>query len=255
MALAQRSALAAPRCSLGHVGPHIFGADHDLGMGLYLSQRSGTFTGFVGRHCALVSADQGITIATGVSQWNDLIGTAHLIQSTGANQPAYNATDAGYNGQATVQSTATNMFLVSGAAAMTQPCSVLVVGQINTIGRLIASLGTSGALAPSVFSQAGNAAANAGTSLITATTCTSKRAMLATFNGASSFIAADNWLTAGTSGAAGAVNGTVVAAFAYSAGDFGATRIAEMIVQSGAPTAAEKAALAAFLDRYGITVT
>ena len=40
------------------------------------------------------------------------------------------------------------------------------------------------------------------------------------------------------SGAAGAVNGTVVAAFAYSAGDFGGTRIAEMIVQSGAPTAA-----------------
>lgn len=202
-------------------------------------------------------ADQGITIATGVSQWNDLIGTAHLIQSTGANQPAYNATDAAYNGQATVQSTATNMFLVSGAAAMTQPCSVWVVGQINTIGRLIASLGTSGALAPSVFSQTGNAAANAGTSLITATACTTKRAMLATFNGASSFIAADNWLTAGTSGAAGAVNGTVVAAFAYSAGDFGGTgKIAEMIVQSGAPTAAEKAAMAAyFLDRYGITVT
>lgn len=230
----------------------------NLGMGLYLSQRSGSFSpASLAGIAHWYRADQGITIATGVSQWNDLIGTAHLIQSTGANQPAYNATDAGYNGQATVQSTATNMFLVSGAAAMTQPCSVLVVGQINTIGRLIASLGTSGALAPSVFSQTGNAAANAGTSLITATTCTSKRAMLATFNGASSFIAADNWLTAGTSGAAGAVNGTVVAAFAYSAGDFGGTgKIAEMIVQSGAPTAAEKAALAAyFLDRYGITVT
>ena len=156
----------------------------NLGMGLYLSQRSGSFSpASLAGIAHWYRADQGITIATGVSQWNDLIGTAHLIQSTGANQPAYNATDAGYNGQATVQSTATNMFLVSGAAAMTQPCSVLVVGQINTIGRLIASLGTSGALAPSVFSQSpGNAAANAGTSLITATACTTKRAMLATFS-------------------------------------------------------------------------
>ena len=123
----------------------------NLGMGLYLSQRSDFSPAALASIAHWYRRIQGITIATGVSQWNDLIGTAHLIQSTGANQPAYNATDAGYNGQATVQSTATNMFLVSGAAAVTQPCSVLVVGQINTIGRLIASLGTSGALAPSVF--------------------------------------------------------------------------------------------------------
>ena len=109
------------------------------------------------------------------------------------------------------------MFLVSGAAATTQPCSDFGcrADQHHRPG-CIASLGTSRGAGPEPYCRKlSNAAANAGTSLNShATTCTSKRAMLATFSGASSFIAADNWLTAGTSGAAGAVNGTVVA-FAY----------------------------------------
>jgi hypothetical protein len=48
-------------------------------------------------------ADQGITIATGVSQWNDLSGNAyHLAQSNTTKQPTYNATDASFNSQATM---------------------------------------------------------------------------------------------------------------------------------------------------------
>ena len=130
---------------------------------------------------------------------------------------------------------------------MTQPCSVLVVGQINTTGRLIASLGTSRGAGPGcIFPQTGNAAANAGTSLNTAaTTCTSKRAMLATFNGASSFIAADNWLTAGTSAPRARLTAPSWRAPTWRVTSGATGKIAEMIVQSSAPTAAEKAALAA----------
>ncbi len=42
-------------------------------------------------------SDVGVTLATGVSQWNDLSGAArHYTQATGANQPAYTANLAGY---------------------------------------------------------------------------------------------------------------------------------------------------------------
>ena len=103
----------------------------NLGMGLYLSQRSGLFTGFVGRHCALVSGGSGHHDRHGrkpVERPDRHCASHPEYRSESAR---HNATDAGYNGQATVQSTATNMFLVSGAAAATQPCSVLVVGQIT----------------------------------------------------------------------------------------------------------------------------
>jgi hypothetical protein len=52
-------------------------------------------------------ADQGITIATGVSQWNDLSGQAnHVVQGTGSAQPAFVAS--GQNGQPLVRFTAAN---------------------------------------------------------------------------------------------------------------------------------------------------
>ena len=56
----------------------------DLGMGHLppVSDRSFSPASLAGIAHWVSRADQGITIATGVSQWNDLIGTAHLIQST-----------------------------------------------------------------------------------------------------------------------------------------------------------------------------
>lgn len=227
----------------------------NLGMGLYLSTRSTAYSPtYLSGIAHWYRADQGITIATGVSQWNDLIGTSHLLQATGANQPAYNATDAAYNNQPTVQSTAVNMFMAAAGVVTSQPFTLWMVGQINTSGMVVLALAAG---APYIVSSSGNAAIFGGSVLNSLTSVTSKRAVLATFNGATSFIGVDNWLSGGTSGAAGASAGTAIGAFAQSDGLAGATgKLAEVIIQAGTPTPDERAAMAAyFLDRYGITVT
>lgn len=65
-------------------------------------------------------ADQGITIATGVSQWNDLSGHGlNLTQVTGANQPAFLPTDQGgqpwlsFNGTSHVLTRAATVLLTA----------------------------------------------------------------------------------------------------------------------------------------------
>lgn len=227
----------------------------NLGMGLYLSQRSGSFSpASLAGIAHWYRADQGITIATGVSQWNDLIGTAHLIQSTGANQPAYNATDAGYNGQATVQSTAATMYLAAAGAVAAQVFTVWFVGQSGSSGQVIFALAAG---APYLVNSSGKMAMYAGAVLGSNVLANAKHATLAIFNGTTSFIGVDNWLSGGVAGPAGAANGSAIGAFAQSNGVAGSIgKIAEVVIQAGTPTPDERAAMAAyFFDRYGIVVT
>lgn len=199
-------------------------------------------------------ADLGITLATGVSQWNDLIGSAHLVQATGGNQPSYNATDAGYNGQATLQASTTGKFLAASGVVTSQPFAIWFVGEFSTAGNIIFALAAGN---PYLVNSAGNVAVYAGTSLSSGVAANAKHATLAVVNGGSSFIGADNWLTGGTSGAAGASAGSAIGAFGQSNGAFTSVgKIAEVVIQTSVPTVGEKTAMAAYvLARYGITVT
>lgn len=206
-------------------------------------------------------ADLGISpadiLAGKVSQWIDLIGIAHLLQATGANQPSFNATDAVYNNKPTVQSTATTMFLAAAGVGTSQIFTVWLVGEIGTVGGTMVALVPSASSSPIIFRSGANVTLSAGSNLGSGVAAGAKHATLATFNGASSFVGVDNWLTGGVTGAGGANNGTTLGAFAYSNGLFGSIgKIAELIIQAGTPTAGEKTAMAAyFLSQYGIPVT
>jgi hypothetical protein len=229
-----------------------------LGLSLSASQRASSFDPSKLTNVAhWYRADQGITLNAGnVAQWNDLVGTAHLVQATGANQPAYNATDAGYGNQPTVQSTAVGKRMIAAAIASSQPLSIWVVGDCQTDNAVLFSAGTSAASPPKISRVAGNVTAGANTNIASGVGYATKHAVLFTANGAASFLGVDNWLTGGVSGSAGANGGTTISIFAFSDGTIGsAGTIAELIVQAGVPTAAEKTNMAAYFARYGITVT
>ena len=203
-------------------------------------------------------ADRGVTLnSTTVSQWNDQVGTAHVSQGTGANQPTFNATDAGYANQPTVQSTATSQFLVSGALTTNQAFTLWVIGQFATASAAAVALSASDNSGALLLRSGSKGTITAGSTLQDPVDITSKCAIMATFNGASSFVGVNDWLTGGTSGAAGAHNGSKIAMFAYTGGDFGSTgKIAELIVQAGTPTSQEKTDMAAYVSQqYVITVT
>lgn len=73
-------------------------------------------------------ADQGITVATGVSQWNDLSGNGHhLLQATAAKQPALSAAG-GPNGGACVVADGVDD-LLQAAWTQTQPEHIFVVAK------------------------------------------------------------------------------------------------------------------------------
>lgn len=78
-------------------------------------------------------ADQGITISTGVSQWNDLSGNAHhLTQGTGTNQPTYSATS-GPNSGPGVTFDGSNDVLSVSFSAVNQPFhSFLIMKTLST---------------------------------------------------------------------------------------------------------------------------
>lgn len=76
-------------------------------------------------------SDQGITIATGVSQWNDLSGNAkHLTQATGANQPAYNATDSNFNNHPSLTFDGSNDYL-SAAYVLPNPSTFFAMVRVT----------------------------------------------------------------------------------------------------------------------------
>lgn len=78
-------------------------------------------------------ADQGITIATGVSQWNDLSGSGNnLTQGTAGKQPLFVAS--AQNGLPAVRCDGVDDFLQSGAYVDTEPVTLFVVFKTITLG-------------------------------------------------------------------------------------------------------------------------
>ena len=78
-------------------------------------------------------ADQGITIATGVSQWNDISGNGrHLTQATGANQPTFGATS-GPNSTPALTFDGSNDVLSATFSAINQPLHCFAIMRTNNI--------------------------------------------------------------------------------------------------------------------------
>jgi hypothetical protein len=127
-----------------------------------------------------LQAQLGITIATGVSQWNDLSGNGNnVFQATGSQQPTYNATDAGYNGKPTLSfAAASSQSLGASIASIGQPYTIIVVGQ-NTNGGAI--VGSGGSLA-GLYGT--NLSYYAGSGIASSTSDTSKCVMCGVFNNA-----------------------------------------------------------------------
>lgn len=75
-------------------------------------------------------ADQGTTIATGVSQWNDLSGNAHhQLQATGTKQPTLSA-NGGPNSQACIIADGSND-VMKASWTQNQPISIYIVCKWN----------------------------------------------------------------------------------------------------------------------------
>ena len=88
-----------------------------------------------------VRADLGVTIATGVSQWNDQSGwgdsNQKLVQATGANQPAFSASVAALGNKPSLNFNGTSHFMTSASTWATpqpQPFTAFAVAQLAAGG-------------------------------------------------------------------------------------------------------------------------
>lgn len=85
-------------------------------------------------------ADLGVTIATGVSAWADQSGAGNTaVQATGANQPAFNASNAGFNGRPTITGTLNQS--LSATVATPNPLTLFVVGTLSASSFMVAGNG------------------------------------------------------------------------------------------------------------------
>jgi len=209
-------------------------------------------------------ADRGVTIATGVSQWNDQSGIGdtnrNLVQAVGAKQPTVNATDAAYNNQTTLSfASASSQQLDSAgnwSAALSQPYSIFLVGQDGGAG----FQGWASNTASSVSISYGNGSANmvmyAGSFLASNQGASSSPKMVgAIFDGATSKIY-ENARTPRNTGAAGA---TALAQLTLGANPGGGIflngKIAEAVVYSKVLSAAEIDQLCTyFTGRYALAI-
>lgn len=185
-------------------------------------------------------ADQGITIATGVSQWNDISGNArNLAQGTGANQPTYNATG-GSNGRALLDFDGTNDTMVTGAFTQNQPFTVFFVQKWDA-AFVAAQRAFDGKGVQALFQRATNSTTVvlfAGAS-ITGTVASTQtwNYWKTVFNGASSSIACKQVATA--SGDAGATNwdGITLGSATGGGAEWADESVSEMIVYAGTTNA------------------
>lgn len=191
----------------------------------------------------------GITIATGVSQWDDQSGNArHLAQATGTKQPAF-AASGGPRNRPVIAADGVDDFL-RVAFALNQPCMVNIVCKWN------AAFAATDTMFDGSIGSRGRFHRTAATTLniespttlpATATTPTEYHYYTLTYNGASSNIAQD--LTSLATGDAGAGNPGAVNLFTY--GDLASNPCNGSVVEVavfGTPLAgAAKTRMAAYL--------
>jgi hypothetical protein len=237
-----------------------------------LGQASGSDPVFIPTHIAGLAiwlrADMGITIATGVSQWNDQSGVGdsnrNAVQATGANQPTYNATDAAYNNQSTLSFvTASALYMQTGtwSHAASQPFTWIVVGNATSGGGgqqgFIDGITTQECR---IFTNPNGSILDiyAGATLATTVHCTSPTIIGAIFNATNSFLYANNTQVAIAAGSAGASAQNPIGisiGVEYNISSYLNGKIAEVIGYYGVLSTAQLSLLFTYLgNRYGITV-
>lgn len=200
-------------------------------------------------------ASQGIIQSGGfVSQWNDISGNArHLLQASGANQPAYNAG----GGRPYVEFNGTTHYMKCNPFTLNQPETVyLVAKQVSwTDGDFIFDGNSSSVMAlfqtggtPFVRAYAGVALAGAGTSL----TIGNIGVISAVFNGASSRLRVNQQTEA--SGDAGSSNAGGFALGARGDGvNFSNIQVNEVLIYNVAHDATTRAnVIRALMSKHGV---
>jgi hypothetical protein len=210
-------------------------------------------------------ADQGITIVTGVSQWNDLSGNSkHLQQATLTNQPLFVAS--GINSQPTVRFDGVDNFMTSSSLITARGHVFAVLKQVTAQNQPWFSQGDttngfccswlSGAVRCTVFVAA------SGTGLGATCSASSDTSFhyisLNAFTGATSTqVVYYDGINIGTgtdgTGGYGPVANVVGNARSDGGGTFAAVEIAELIVYSASKAGNERKLLKAyFKTRYAL---
>lgn len=211
-------------------------------------------------------ADMGVTIGTGVVGWADQSGTGDANKNLGQGnpplQPAFNASDANYNGKPTLGfATISSNYMASSvwSLSLPQPYSAFVVG--NGDGAAANEYFTDGVVLDSGDMLATNTtnskpALYAGTLLSGGVSTGAPMVMGADFNGASSAMY-QNAVTAAATGNAGTSNrtGLIIGCAANVSGGFLNGRIAEIVIYSSVISAAQRSQLFSYFGfRYAISI-
>ena len=187
-------------------------------------------------------ADLGITIATGVSQWNDQSGNGrHLIQSTGSKQPTLVTASFGLPA---VRFDGSNDYMFTSAFGLGQPFTVFIVYKSVTIGAAVTNDVIFDGTGPSVTTAIGTDTVPrsylfAGNALVGSQIASSSYVYAeAVFNGASSFLLANgSTVVSGDAGAQNPDGFTLGAAFTSNTGTRNTNiEVAEVIILNVVPT-------------------
>ncbi len=210
-------------------------------------------------------ADLGVT-GSPVSAWADQSGVGdanrNAAQVTAGRRPAFNASNASYNNQPTVDFTAASLhYLITGtwSVALAQPATWIIVGHdpSATTDVVIDGIGAGNRhLVDRV--DAANVGMYGGSIVVSgAGNWQSKGCVLAEFNGATSKLFFNNFTTATATGSAGAVSltGLTIGAVQGAGAYFWNGPIAEIIAVSGLVSTGDKASLKAYLNaRYATSI-
>jgi hypothetical protein len=166
-------------------------------------------------------ADQGITVATGVSQWNDLSGAGdanrNATQGTPGSQPPFTPSSAVLAGQPAVTFTANSgESLATGAfsVAPSDPCTVFFAGKFSTATttRAFSSLPGNNDRTIDYNAVTGKIELAESALISGSTTPTTAVAVVGVYNGASSklFVSAKTAVATGNAGSAATVTGFTI---------------------------------------------
>lgn len=199
-------------------------------------------------------ADRGVTVATGVSQWDDQSGNArHLLQATAVSQPVFSAS-AGPNGLPALTFDGSNDSMEANMA-LTQPTTIYAIfKQVTWIaGRTLLDgdpvnairvLQTNAGVTPQIEITAGATACNNGNAPVGVWV-----SGCFLFSGAASLTRINN--TAEATGNAGTASATslVLGADGGGFGDFGNVAFSEVLVYNAAHDPTTRAAIISYLMR------